>query len=403
MTPRTDRLTIANLYALLSAVNASAAPIVISLGGLAGAYLLPEQKSLATLPVSGFNIGVALLAAPASFLMFRIGRKYGFMIGALLGFVGIALASLALYLHDFVLFCLALLLAGGANSFVQQYRFAASDYVDSPLKAKAISRVLIGGIAAAIIGPQIVMHFRDLLYPTPFAGAFLMGSGLFLVAILIMQWLPDQPAEHHTHDASLGRSRREIAKQPKFVVAVLCGTASYALMAFVMTAAPLAMVGCGFDVSEAALGIQWHVMAMFIPSLFTGNLIARFGHLRVIASGLGLLMLCALIALHGLTLIHFYTALILLGIGWNFGFVGATALLTETYSADEKHKAQGLNDSILFGCVALGSLSSGLAYHLIGWELMNWLVMPIGFVCICALVWLAIRERAPDAAGLKTL
>lgn len=393
MTPRTDRLTIANLYALLSAVNASAAPIVISLGGLAGAYLLPEYKSLATLPVSGFNIGVALLAAPASWLMFRIGRKHGFMAGALLGFIGVALASWALYLHSFVLFCVALLLAGGANSFVQQYRFAASDYVDAHLKARAISRVLIGGIAAAVIGPQIVMHFRDVLYPTPFAGAFLMGSGLFLIAFLIMQLLPNQPAEYHTHDTTRGRSRREILRQPKFAVALLCGTASYALMAFVMTAAPLAMVGCGFDVSEAALGIQWHVMAMFIPSLFTGNLIARFGHIRVISSGLILLMLCALIALHGLTLVHFYSALILLGIGWNFGFVGATALLTETYTSDEKHKAQGLNDSILFGCVALGSLSSGLAYHVIGWELMNWLVIPIGIVCLSALAWLAIRER----------
>ena len=401
MIPRTDRLTIANLYALLSAVNASAAPIVISLGGLAGAYLLPEQKSLATLPVSGFNIGVALLAAPASLLMFRIGRKYGFMAGAVLGFAGIALASLALALHSFVLFCVALLMAGGANSFVQQYRFAASDYVDAPLKAKAISRVLIGGIAAAVIGPQIVMHFRDLLYPVPFAGAFLVGSSLFLLALGIMHWLPDQPAEHHTHDDSLGRSRLEIATQPKFMVAVLCGTASYALMAFVMTAAPLAMVGCGFDISDAALGIQWHVMAMFVPSLFTGHLIARFGHRKVIATGLVLLMVCALIALHGLTLGHFYLALILLGLGWNFGFIGSTALLTETYTAEEKHRAQGLNDSILFGCVALGSLSSGLAYHWIGWELMNWLVIPTGALCLASLVWLA-KQSTGSCEHMKT-
>lgn len=396
MTFRTDTLAIANLYALLSAINASAAPIVIALGGLAGAYLLPEHKALATLPVSGFNIGVALMAAPASALMFHIGRKRGFMAGAALGFLAIALAALALTLHSFVLFVAALLLAGAANSFVQQYRFAASDYVDPSLKAKAISRVLIGGIAAAVIGPQIILHFKDLLYPVPFAGAFAVGSGLFLVALYVMRFLPAQsvratPAATATGN---GRSRTDIAKQPKFIVAVLCGTASYALMAFVMTAAPLAMVGCGFDVSDAALGIQWHVMAMFVPSLITGQLITRFGHSAVIAAGLVLLMLCALIALHGLTLSHFYIALILLGVGWNFGFIGATALLTETYTAEEKLKAQGLNDSILFGFVAVGSLSSGLAYHVIGWELMNWLVLPIGVFCLAALIWLRTQPKA---------
>lgn len=399
MTFRTDSLAIANLYALLSAINASAAPIVIALGGLAGAYLLPEHKSLATLPVSGFNIGVALMAAPASHLMFKVGRKRGFMAGAALGFLAIAAAAVALTLNTFTLFVVALLAAGAANSFVQQYRFAASDYVDAPLKARAISRVLIGGIAAAVIGPQIILHFKDLLYPTPFAGAFAVGSLLFLLAIWVMRALPDQSVTNRPTEPHAGRSRAEIAKQPKFMVAVLCGTASYALMAFVMTAAPLAMIGCGFDVSDAALGIQWHVMAMFVPSLFTGQLISRFGHTRVIAAGLVLLMLCALIALHGLTLSHFYLALILLGVGWNFGFIGATALLTETYTADEKLKAQGLNDSILFSCVAIGSLGSGLAYHVIGWELMNWLVLPIGTFCLCVLVWIARAERSATRLG----
>ncbi len=394
MTFRTDSLAIANLYALLSAINASAAPIVITLGGLAGAYLLPEHKALATLPVSGFNVGVALMAAPASVLMFKVGRKKGFMAGALLGFASIILAALALWLHTFVLFVAALFLVGAANSFVQQYRFAASDYVDPPLKAKAISRVLIGGIAAAIIGPQIILHFKDLLYPTPFAGAFLMGGALFLTAFLCMNWLPDQSAKRTKISEDSARSRREIARQPKFAVSVLCGTASYALMAFVMTAAPLAMVGCGFDVSEAALGIQWHVLAMFVPSLFTGHLIHRYGHTAIIATGLLLLMACALIALHGVTLTHFYSALVLLGLGWNFGFIGATAALTETYTEAEKLKAQGLNDSILFGCVALGSLSSGLAYHVIGWELMNWLVIPIGVFCLGALFWLKKRPES---------
>ncbi|MBT6288207.1 MAG: MFS transporter, partial [Oceanospirillales bacterium] len=252
----TNTLAIANLYALLSAINASVAPIVISLGGLAGAYLLDDDKSLATLPVSGFNVGVALMAGPASLFMYRIGRQRGFMAGSLLGFAGIILAGVAILEHSFIGLCIGLLLAGGANSFVQQYRFAASDYVDAPLKSQAISRVLIGGIAAAVIGPQIVMHNKDLLYPTPFAGAFLSGAGLFLIGLFVMTLLPHQIPEKQNIQRSDGRTKQDFIIDPTFITAVLCGTSSYALMAFVMTAAPLAMVGCGFDVSEAALGIQ---------------------------------------------------------------------------------------------------------------------------------------------------
>ena len=383
----TNTLAIANLYALLSAINASVAPIVISLGGLAGAYLLTEDKSLATLPVSGFNVGVALLAGPASLLMFKIGRQRGFMVGAILGFFGITIAGAAILQHSFIWFCVGLILAGGANSFVQQYRFAASDYVDEPLKSQAISRVLIGGIAAAVVGPQIVLHNKDLFYPTPFAGAFLSGAGLFIIGLLVMTLLPKQVPEQQKVTRTDGRTKKEFARDPTFITAVLCGTSSYALMAFVMTAAPLAMVGCGFEVSDAALGIQWHVLAMFVPSLFTGKLISRFGKLPIIAAGLLMLMACSAVALSGISIEHFYIALILLGLGWNFGFIGSTALLTETYKAHEKHTAQGLNDTILFSSVAFGSLSSGVAYEFIGWETMNWIAFPIGLMCLVALLF----------------
>ena len=398
----TNTLAIANLYALLSAINASVAPIVISLGGLAGAYLLDDDKSLATLPVSGFNVGVALMAGPASLFMYRIGRQRGFMAGSLLGFAGIILAGVAILEHSFIGLCIGLLLAGGANSFVQQYRFAASDYVDAPLKSQAISRVLIGGIAAAVIGPQIVMHNKDLLYPTPFAGAFLSGAGLFLIGLFVMTLLPHQIPEKQNIQRSDGRTKQDFIKDPTFITAVLCGTSSYALMAFVMTAAPLAMVGCGFDVSEAALGIQWHVLAMFVPSLFTGKLISRFGQRKIIAAGLIILMMCSAVALAGITLEHFYLALILLGLGWNFGFIGSTALLTETYAAHEKHTAQGLNDSILFGSVAVGSLGSGVAYELMGWEFMNWIAFPIGLICLSALFFLKQHQSSelnPSTSG----
>ena len=381
----TNTLAIANLYALLSAINASVAPIVIALGGLTGAYLLSDDKSLATLPVSGFNVGVALMAGPASLLMFRIGRQKGFMAGAMLGVVGVSIAGIAILQHSFLWFCVGLALAGGANSFVQQYRFAASDFVDDALKAQAISRVLIGGIAAAIVGPQIVLHNKDLLYPIPFAGAFLSGAGLFCIGLLIMTLLPNERSEKRTPVDVEGRTKQEFLRHPTFLTAVLCGTSSYALMAFVMTAAPLAMVGCGFEVSDAAIGIQWHVLAMFVPSLFTGKLIRRFGKLPIIATGLVTLMACSAVALSGISIEHFYLALILLGLGWNFGFIGSTALLTETYQAHEKHTAQGLNDTILFGFVAFGSLSSGVAYEMVGWETMNWIAYPIGLVCLVAL------------------
>jgi len=381
----TNTLAIANLYALLSAINASVAPIVIALGGLTGAYLLADDKSLATLPVSGFNVGVALMAGPASLLMFRIGRQKGFMAGAMLGIVGVSIAGIAILQHSFLWFCVGLALTGGANSFVQQYRFAASDFVDDALKAQAISRVLIGGIAAAIVGPQIVLHNKDLLYPIPFAGAFLSGAGLFCIGLLIMTLLPNERSEKRTPIDVEGRTKQEFLRDPTFLTAVLCGTSSYALMAFVMTAAPLAMVGCGFEVSDAAIGIQWHVLAMFVPSLFTGKLIRRFGKLPIIATGLVTLMACSAVALSGISIEHFYLALILLGLGWNFGFIGSTALLTETYQAHEKHTAQGLNDTILFGFVAFGSLSSGVAYEMVGWETMNWITYPIGLVCLVAL------------------
>ncbi len=251
-------------------------------------------------------------------------------------------------------------MAAGANSFVQQYRFAASDYVQDTIKSEAFSRVLIGGIAAGIIGPQLVTYNKDFLYPIPFAGAFLGGSALLVIGFLVLILLPPQIPETRKTHRKAGRTRREFVQDQTFVTAVLCGTSSYALMAFVMTAAPLAIVGCGFGVAEAAVGIQWHGLAMVVPSLFTGKLISRSGKLSIIAAGLVLLMLCSIVALSGISIEYFYVVLILLGLGWNFGFIGSTALLTETYEAHEKHTAQGPNDTILFTTVATGSLDSGI-------------------------------------------
>jgi len=378
------------LLSICQAVNASAAPICIALGGVVGSHLLGTDKSLATAPITGFNVGLALMSLPAAMIMRRIGRKHGFMTGAVIGMGAMLLAVQAIKMQSFWLFVIALLIAGCSNSFAQQYRFAAADRGTKEFKAKAISYVLVGGIAAAIIGPQMILNFRDYLAPVPFAGAFLWGTGLFAISLIVMQFLapghPPKSAEELADKPQ--RPLSEIISQPRFIVAVLCGTSAYALMSYVMTAAPLAMIACGFDVDDATWGIQWHVLAMFGPSFFTGHLIARFGKERIMATGLFILVACALVGLNGITLAHFYIGLILLGVGWNFGFIGATAMVTETYEPHEKNKAQGANDFILFGTVAIASLLSGYSLNHAGWEFINWIVFPIVAICLVSLWWL---------------
>ncbi|GIL00375.1 MAG: MFS transporter [Alphaproteobacteria bacterium] len=396
----------AMLYAACQAFNGAAAPISISLGGLAGSYLLAADKSLATAPVTGFNVGLALAALPAAMLMRHVGRRRGFMAGAVIGIAGMLLAAHALLRHDFWLFAMGLVVTGIAAGFTQQYRFAAADRGTPDFKPKAISWVLVGGVAAAIIGPQLVLATRDMLAPVPFAGAFLAGTLLFAVSILVMSFLePSRPAEAGqalepvAAPAAGGRSLIEIALQPRFAVAVLCATVSYAVMSFLMTAAPLAMVGCGFSVDESTLGIQWHVMAMFAPSFFTGSLIARFGKEAIVAAGLVILAACAVVALMGIELTHFWGSLILLGIGWNFGFIGATAMVTETYRPEEKAKAQGANDMILFTTVAFASFMSGKTLNSHGWEVINLSVFPIITIALVALAWLVLRGDRNAAAA----
>lgn len=383
------------LYAACQAFGGAVGPINIALGGLAGSYLLGVDKSLATLPVSGYTLGIALGALPAAALMRRVGRKAGFMVGAVVGILGLLMAAWSLSIQAFWLFGLSLLASGVSGSFVQQYRFAAADRGTSSFKAKAISWVLVGGVFAAILGPQAVIWTKDLLLPTPFAGAFLSGTALLAVTLVVLAFLsPSTPA-----GAGVGAATRparplgEIMRQPRFMVAVLCGTASYALMSLVMTAAPLAMIGCGFTAEDSTLGIQWHVLAMFVPSFFTGNLINRFGKAPIVATGLLILVACGLLALAGVELMHFWGALILLGIGWNFGFIGATAMVTETYRAEEKGKAQGANDFILFGTVAFASFMSGQMLNHWGWGSVNWTIFPVVMISLAALIWLARLER----------
>jgi len=388
------------VLAASQAIVGSAPSICISMGGLAGAYLLAADKSLATAPVTGFNIGVALGAVPAAALMRSVGRKNGFRSGVFLTAGGGALAALALFHGSFWLFCLGLLLVGGGNSFVQQYRFAAADNAPGAFKASAIAWVMTGGIFAAIIGPQTVIWTRQLFAPVMFAGCFAAIIGLAVIGFLVLSFLRlpnDRPGA--AGDGDDARPLPVILSQPQFITGFLCGVGSYGLMSFVMTGAPLAMVGCGLSTDQAALGISWHVLAMYGPSFFTGKLVSRFGKNRIVAAGLMLLVACALVSLSGLHLWQFWTALVLLGCGWNFSFIGATAMITETYRPSEKNKVQGVHDLMLFATVAFSSLMSGRVYDAYGWAVLNWIVFPVVIACFAALGVLSLRSAAHRSAS----
>lgn len=388
-----DRAARRNAFVLAAAqaVGGATAPIVISLGGLAGFYLLGADKSLATLPVTTFVIGVASGSMPAAALMRRIGRRPGFQLGAVFGMCGGALAAYGIIVGSFWLFCLGTAFTGVGNSFIQQYRFAAADTASPQFRPKAISWVLIGGVFTGVIGPQIVIFTKDSLDPIPFAGAFLAQIVVGALAILVLTMLRI-PKPGPVVAGRSGRPLVEIVTQTRFLVAVVCAIASYGLMSMVMTATPLAMVACDHSQTDATLGIQWHIVAMFAPSFVTGTLIARFGHIRVISAGLSLLAGCGLVAIMGVTLAHFWIALILLGVGWNFGFVGATAMLTEVYRPEERARVQGFNDFLVFGFQAVASLMSGAVLNAYGWATLNMLIFPIVLICFGLLAWLAFDE-----------
>ncbi|MBO6719400.1 MAG: MFS transporter [Rhizobiaceae bacterium] len=389
------------ILATAQAIVGSAAPICISLGGLAGDYLLGADKSLATAPVTAFTVGVAAGAIPAATIIRALGQRGGFMTGSMITGLGGGIAAIALFQMSFWMLIAGFLIIGTGGAFVQQFRFAAADNAPAEFKAKAISWVLAGGIITAILGPQIVIFTREMLAPVMFAGSFVSIIGLALAGMFILSFLrlrKDMPAED---DAAAGPARplTEIIATPKFAVGLLCAVGSYALMSFVMTGAPLAMVGCGFTTDQATLGISWHVMAMFGPSFFTGKLIARYGKEKIVAAGLILLIGCAVVALSGIELWQFWTALILLGLGWNFGFIGATAMVAETYRPAEKNKVQGFHDFVLFSSVAFASLMSGQVYNAWGWDMLNWVVFPVTVLCLVALVGLAVVARAPAEPG----
>jgi MFS family permease len=387
------------LLAVAQAILGSAPPLAFAVGGLAGFQMLGADKSLATAPLTGFNVGVAVGAIVVAAASRVLGRRESFMVGALMGALGSALAAFSLIQSNFWLFAFSLLLMGVSGGFTQKIRFAAADASPSFYKGKAISWILAAGIISAIAGPQIAIWLKDALAPVTFAGAFLGMVPLLLCAIAVLFFLKlPTIAEKKAEASGPTRPLSEIVMTQRFMTGMICGISSYALMTFMMTGAPLAMViGCGFSSELATLGIQWHVIAMFAPSFFTGVLITRFGAEKVVAAGLLILMSCAVVAHWGIALWNFWGALVLLGIGWNFGFIGATAIVASSYRPAEADKVQGFHDIILFSTVALSSFSSGKVFTAFGWSVMNLVIWPVTILCLI-LVLLQLRAAARKPA-----
>ncbi len=384
------------VLAMASALLGAQMPVHFTLAGLSG-QILATDKTLATLPISA-TVATSMFAAPLiAMLMGRYGRIAGFLIGTAGGAVGAGLAALALLQGSFPLLLLGSAFIGFYMAAQGQYRFAAADTASPAFRPKAISLVMAGGLAAAVIGPQVILPlFRDALAPTPFAGAYLALVALNLLAAPLIFFLDIPRPKRRAWGERAGRPLKEILANPRARVAIVCAMVSYALMNLVMTATPLAVVGCGFSPDMAGSVVMAHVLAMFAPSFFTGHLIARFGATRVVMAGLVLLGLTAVVAVSGTSALHFFSALILLGLGWNFGFIGATDMLTTSHEPEERSKVQGFNDFLVFGMVTIASLSSGALLNgfgdvLSGWRAVNYAEAPFLALAGAALVWLWIR------------
>ena len=384
------------LLAAAAAIGGSVGPIIIGTAGLVGLALLPsEQAGLATVPVSAYVLGSAISSAPAAMSMRRLGRRVGFMTGSAIGAVGALLAAAAISASAFWFFVCTMALLGVASAFAQQYRFAAADASEPSFKARAISWVMLGGVFTGVLGPQVAIHARGLTPIAPFAGPFLVQAGLFVItAILLSRLLVPAPLPY---DVRVGHGRPvwTVLTQPRFFVAVLISVASFTPMTFVMTATPLAMIAHHHTQSNAQFAIQWHVIAMYAPSFLTGRLITRFGASTIATTGMLLIAAAATLALSGTQLPHFWGALILLGVGWNFGFISATTMVANLYRPEEAFRVQALNEFVLFSIVALASFSSGGVLARGGWHAINLLVYPIIAIGITLIAVRAHLERRP--------
>lgn len=388
-----DRLARRNAFvlALAQALAGGNNTVLVATGGIVGAMLAPD-KGFATVPISVYVLGLWMGTLPMGALARRFGRRTAFQVGTLFGVLTGLLCCVAVIRGSFLMFNIGAFVSGLYASAHVAYRFAAADTASDAFKPKAISWVLVGGICSGIIGSQVVIATKDAWPPYLFAATYLAQAGLAIVAAVVLSFvrIPPPPT---IRAIGQGRSLAEIARQPRFIVAVACGVASYAMMNMVMTSAPLAMLMCQHSVAEATLGIQWHVIGMYAPSLFSGALIARFGVVRIVALGLLLIAASAVVALSGTTIWNFWIALVLLGVGWNFGFVGATTMVTECHRPNERNKVQAFNDFLVFGSMAVGSFASGQLLADIGWNAVNDVIFPVVLSAGALLLWTAATGR----------
>jgi MFS family permease len=364
---------------------------LIAINGLAGLALAPT-KSLATLPVTGWVVGSALATVPASLYMKRVGRQAGLIRGASVGIVGALICAWAIWLQSFWLLCAGTLVWGTYNAFGQYYRFAAAEVASADWRPTAISLVLAGGLVGGILGPTTSRYTVDLVGPK-FMGAYLalVVFALAAIAILAFVRIPEPTADEQ---AKAGRPMLEIARQPTFIVAVLSGAIGYGVMNFLMTSTPIAMGVCGHPYSDAAFVISSHVIGMFAPSFVTGALIKRFGLLPLMFTGALLNVAAIGIALSGIGVTEFWFALVLLGVGWNFLYIGGTTLLTQAYRPEERAKAQGANEFAIFLMMAVSSFASGMIVTNAGWEKVNLAALPLVAVVLASILWLGAKRKA---------
>jgi predicted MFS family arabinose efflux permease len=384
---RRNALVLACAQALAGGNNT----VIVSTSSIIGSILAPE-KGFATLPITFMVFGMWAGTLPVGALARRYGRRFALQTGSLFGISSGLISYTAVMQGSFALLLAGTFCGGLYAAAHQSYRFAATDTASERFRGRAVSYVLAGGIFAAVLGPQLVIWTKDILSPHLFAASFLGQSACALVAAVVLHFvrIPHVKASAH-HET---RPLATIVRQPRFMIAAACGMAAYAMMNMVMTSAPLAMVGCGHSVTDATLGIQWHVLAMYGPSFFTGGLIARYGVERITGIGLALICVMAVVAITGITVAHFWTALVLLGIGWNLAFIGATTMVTQCHRAEERTRVQSFNDFLVFGSMALSSFSSGQLLETVGWAAINEVVIPVVLVVFALLMWTRLRGRA---------
>jgi MFS family permease len=383
--------------AAAQALTGANGAVIYATSSIIGATLAPDV-SFATVPISVHVLGLAAGTLPTGAISRRYGRRVVFVIGTGCGVATGLLGAFAILHASFWLFCAATFLGGLYAAVSQSYRFAAADGASAALRSKAVSWVMAGGVFAGVLGPQLVQWTMDLWPPYLFAFSFVVQAAVAMVAMAVLTGVDaPKPAQADLH---AGRPLIEIARQPRFIAAALCGVIAYPIMNLVMTSAPLAMKMCGLSVSDSNFGIQWHIVAMYGPSFVTGSLIARFGAPRMVALGLTLEAVAATIGLSGITTLHFWATLMMLGVGWNFAFVGASALVLETHLPQEKNKVQAFNDFLVFGTMAVGSFSSGQLLANYGWSAVNLVVYPPVFLGLVVLALVSFARRRARLAEI---